>query len=69
MLDDYLRQLSDAQLSRLYRQVCRRMTRHDGYQSFGYDLPTLRLTQPGFLDIILSISGESQRRGDAGAIL
>ena len=62
MLDDYLKRLSDTQLSRLYRQVWDRMTRHDGYQPFGYDLPTLRLTNPGFLDIILSIRGEAQRR-------
>ena len=39
---------SKAQIERWYRKLWDRITRGDGYQPFGYDTPTLRITHPGF---------------------
>lgn len=36
------------QVDRAYRRLWDRITRGDGYQPFGYDAPTLRMTHPGY---------------------
>lgn len=36
------------QIERAYRNLWERCTRHDGYQMFGYDMRTIRLSNPGF---------------------
>jgi hypothetical protein len=40
--------MSRKQVERAYRKLWDRMTLDDGYQPFGYDEPTLRITHPGF---------------------
>ena len=37
------------QVYRWYCQLWEHTTRYDGYQPFGYDERTLRITRPGFL--------------------
>jgi hypothetical protein len=36
------------QIERAYRKLWKHITEGDGYQPFGYDAPTLRMTHPGF---------------------
>lgn len=42
--------------ARLYNKAFNRMTRGDGYQPFGYDAPTLRLTRPAWFATLRSIA-------------
>ena len=42
-----LRQLTTAQLIRLYHRLWNRLRSRSGYQPFGFDRSTLRLTEPG----------------------
>lgn len=57
-----LRQLTTQQLARLYRKAYDRMARPYGYQMFGFDRQTLRLTDPGWLDVLDAIRYEGMRR-------
>lgn len=41
--------MSRTQLERLYRRAYERMAREDGYQPYGYDWRTLRITKPGWV--------------------
>ena len=41
--------MTKVQVERWYRKLWNAMTKGDGYQPWGYDLPTLRMTHPGFL--------------------
>jgi hypothetical protein len=41
--------MTDDQLVRLYVRTRERMTRGDGYQTFGYDSVTLGLTSPSWM--------------------
>lgn len=40
------------QVARWYRKLLDAVTRHDGYQPFGYDVPTMRLVHPGFFPAV-----------------
>lgn len=42
-------------LRRLYTRVYDRMTAGGGYQPFGYDWVTIRVTLPGFYDAMMVI--------------
>lgn len=57
-----LKSYSFKQLDRLYRRCWDRMTRHDGYQPFGYDSVTLWAVHPGWMTIITACRNEYQRR-------
>ncbi len=51
--------MTDKQKARLYRRAYDRMREGDGYQMFGYDWITLKLTKPGWyqtLKLILALS-------------
>ena len=37
------------QIYRAYCKLWESMTRHDGYQTWGYDERTLAITRPGFM--------------------
>lgn len=55
-----LEDMNATQLERLYRNAHRRMSAGDGYQMFGHDWPTMRLTKPGWyitLRAILAAQG------------
>lgn len=53
---NFLITLTDKQLTRLNRQVWKRMTQYDGYQPFGYDAITLRLTKPEWCNALDTIT-------------
>ena len=40
--------MTQAQAERAYRKLWRAITAGDGYQPFGYDTVTMRITHPGF---------------------
>jgi len=40
--------MTQTQIDRLYRRAWERMTRYDGYQPWGYDWTTIRITSPGW---------------------
>jgi hypothetical protein len=61
-----LAEMTDQQLVPLYLRLWERMTRGDGYQPFGYDSVTLRLTRPSWMRYIDAIRAEVYRRIDAG---
>jgi hypothetical protein len=42
--------------ARLYNRIHARMSRGDGYQPFGYDLVTLRLTRPAWAALICDVA-------------
>lgn len=48
--------LTAKQSARLYNKAFARMTRGDGYQPFGYDVVTLRMTRPAWLETLQSIA-------------
>jgi len=37
------------QIYRWYQDLWRRMTEGDGYQPWGYDMVTLKITKPGYV--------------------
>ena len=41
--------MNRTQIYRWYQDLWSRMTEGDGYQMFGYDLVTLKLTKPGYV--------------------
>ena len=41
--------MTKIQISRAWRKLFERATRGDGYQMFGYDFRTLRMTKPGLM--------------------
>lgn len=51
-----LSHLTLTQLERLYRNAYTRMSAGDGYQPYGYDWITLRLTRPGWHATLKSIA-------------
>ena len=53
-----LAQLSDKALGRLYRRLHGRITSGQGYQPFGFDMRTLRLTRPGLANSLLQVNFE-----------
>lgn len=57
-----LRQLTNSQLDRLVSNVWHRMTAGDGYQPFGWDAISLRLTKPGWWEAYNAILLEVVRR-------
>ena len=57
-----LRPMTDVQLCRLHRRVWNRITCGNGYQPYGYDRPTLRITDPGNLAILDACKLEATRR-------
>ena len=57
-----LRQLTATQIVRLWDTTWKRMTKGDGYQPFGYDWITLKITHPGFYDILMACRWEMLRR-------
>lgn len=48
--------LTPVQSARLYNKAFKRMSRGDGYQPFGYDSITLRLTRPAWFETLQSIA-------------
>lgn len=50
-----LADLTTTQLERLYDKAYRRMSAGDGYQPFGYDWVTLRITKPGWYRVLRDI--------------
>lgn len=48
------------QLERLYRKAWDRMTEGNGYQPWGYDAVTIRLTSPGWYRTLKAISNAHQ---------
>ena len=40
--------MTKEQILRAYRTLWRKVTEGDGYQPWGYDVPTMRITHPGF---------------------
>jgi hypothetical protein len=44
--------MTQAQVYRWYRKLWEHVTRGDGYQPFGYDAPTMRMTHPGFFPAV-----------------
>lgn len=44
--------MSKKQVERAYRKLWDSATKHDGYQAFGYDRVTLRISKPGLLPAI-----------------
>jgi hypothetical protein len=49
------------QIERAYRQLIWRLTRYDGYQPWGTDLPTLRVRFPGFWPAVERLREEWKR--------
>lgn len=41
--------MNQTQIKRAHRKLWRRVTRYDGYQPWGYDEVTLRITKPGYI--------------------
>ena len=58
-----LRQLTNVQLFRLMYRLFDRLDARMGYQPFGYDRQTLRLTEPGWLEAYDPARIEFIRRG------
>jgi len=54
--------LTDTQLVNLENKVWRKMTAGNGYQPFGYDRPTLSLTNPEELATLDAIRKERKER-------
>lgn len=48
----YLESCNLIQLERLYRKAYHKMTERDGYQPFGYDWITLKITRPGWYSLL-----------------
>ena len=46
---------------RLYRILRKRLQREDGYQMFGYDYPTLRMTRPQIASVLYECEWEINR--------
>lgn len=44
--------MTPTQVHRIYRKLWAHITQGDGYQPFGYDARTLRLTHPGFFSAV-----------------
>ena len=60
-----LAHLKHTQTFRLYNRAYERMARGDGYQPWGFDWPTIRLTKPGWyraLKIIIATHNEAARK-------
>ncbi len=41
--------MTQTQVLRAYRKLWDKVTEHDGYQPFGYDLTTLSITKPAYM--------------------
>ena len=54
--------LTDGELRRMEKRVWDKMTEGDGYQPFGYDAPTLRITNPVEFAVLLAIREEMKDR-------
>jgi hypothetical protein len=61
-MNAYLASLTDDQLVRLFWRAWRRMTEGDGYQPFGYDWRTLRITKPSWFPVIRTLQDELEKR-------
>lgn len=46
---------SRTRTARLYNKMFRRMSRGDGYQPFGYDMPTMWSTHPGWAVALVAV--------------
>jgi hypothetical protein len=57
-----LSQLTNTQIDRLWRKVYDRITEGGGYQPFGWDWPTLRITRPGLYRTARAVAQEIDRR-------
>lgn len=57
-----LADMTTKQLDRLHANIWRRMTAGDGYQPFGYDARTLKLTKPTWYALCLQLHAEYKRR-------
>ena len=55
--------MTQAQYDRLRRNVWERMTWGDGYQPWGYDWPTLRLTKPGWVGALARLDRLAELAG------
>jgi hypothetical protein len=42
--------------ARLWNRIQARWRREDGYQPFGYDFPTIRITKPGWVPVLEDIA-------------
>ena len=42
--------------ARLWNRIQARWRRQDGYQPFGYDFPTIRITKPGWVPVLEDIA-------------
>lgn len=47
---------SRVRTARLYNRIMARLEREDGYQPYGYDMPTLRITRPAIAALIRVIA-------------
>lgn len=47
---------SRTKTARLYNRIMARMTAGDGYQPFGYDMVTLRITRPAWASLIRDVA-------------
>lgn len=52
----YVRTLTPKQSARLYTKAFAHMSRYDGYQPYGYDWVTMRMTRPAWYETLKSIS-------------
>lgn len=43
------------QIARAYNKLWQHCTRDDGYQPYGYDWPTIRITMPGLVAAIMRL--------------
>ena len=57
-----LKLLTDTQLDNLEKKVWKAMTDGDGYQPWGYDAPTLKLTNPVEFAALLAVRLEQDLR-------
>jgi len=49
--------MTKTQVYRWYCDLWRRMTEGDGYQPWGYDMVTLKITCPGYVKAMYRLSG------------
>lgn len=60
-----LTSLTSTQLERLFNKAYKRMAHGDGYQPYGYDWNTIRLTKPGWYHTLQTIRAAWDARMDA----
>jgi hypothetical protein len=62
MQTDSIRTLTDKQLERAYMRLWDHLEDGNGYQPFGYDLPTIRAAFPAIYNSMSRLWDEARRR-------